>query len=124
MSEPAQPSPCMFGCTAPVPPELAPEHLCVLHFTLSIEQTCAEMRRETAGGKATTERQAQIAHSLAGYAITLARTAMGTQRLSDELKKRILSTFLTLMVVRENVDRNGDLQLANSSTSARLSGTA
>ncbi len=125
MSDPAaQPSPCMFGCTAPVPPELAAERLCALHFTLSVEQTCAEIRRETAGGKATVERQAQIASSLAGYAFTLARVAIGAQRLSDELKKRILSTFLTLMVVRENLDRNGELELATSSTNARLSRSA
>jgi hypothetical protein len=58
---------------------------------------------ETAGGKATAERQAQIASTLAAYAITLACVALGAQHLSDELKKRILSTFLTLMVARENL---------------------
>ncbi len=120
MNELAQPSPCLFGCTAQVPPQLGAECLCVLHFTLSVEQACAQMRRETAGRKVTVERQAQIESSLAAYATTLARVAIGAQRLSDELKKRILSTFLTLMVVRENLDRCGELVVANSVRSAHF----
>ncbi len=114
MTSTAQPSPCLFGYTAPVPPELGAECLCVLHFTLSIERVCAQMRRETAGGKVTVERLAQIESSFAAYATTLARIAVGAQRLSDELKKRILSTFLTLMVVREKLDRCGELVVVNS----------
>jgi len=29
----------------------------------------------------------------------------GSARLSDEIKKRVLTTFLTLMILRENLDR-------------------
>jgi hypothetical protein len=35
----------------------------------------------------------------------LARLGTGTVRLSDDIKKRILTTFLTLMILRENMDR-------------------
>ena len=124
MTEPAQPSLCIFGCTAPVPPELGAECLCVLHFTLGIEQACAQLHRETARGKATAERQAQIASTLAAYATTLARVALSAQHLSDELKKRILSTFLTLMVARENLDRSGQLEVVNSVRGASLARSA
>jgi len=36
----------------------------------------------------------------------LARTATSGLHLSDELKARILNTFLTLMNLRENLDRS------------------
>lgn len=124
MTEPAQPSHCMFGCTAPVPPELGAECLCVLHFTLGIEQACAQLHCETAGGNTTAERQAQIASTLSTNATTLARVALGAQRLSDELKKRILSTFLTLIIARENLDRPGQLEFVNSERGPSLARNA
>lgn len=96
---------CMFGCHAPVPAELESERLCVLHFISSVEQACAEMRRETAAGRASTERQTEIVNYLVECGAALARVTTGSLRLSDELKKRILSTFLTLMNLRENLDR-------------------
>ncbi len=124
MSEPAQSSPCMFGCTAPVPLELAPEHLCVLHFTLSVEQACAEMHRQIALRGATAERQAEIAIYLGECALLLARVTSNL-RLSDELKRRILSTFLSLMNLRENLDRaasrTAELEVASLLRSPRLS---
>ena len=91
-----QSSSCLFGCPAPVPPELAVEQLCVFHFTRSIEQSCSQMRRETTTTKLTPESQALIVQSLESYSTTLASLVTGTQHLSDELKKRILTTFLTL----------------------------
>ncbi len=117
---------CAFGCTAPVPLELQPERLCVLHFTLSLEQACAEMRREAVAGKMNAERQAEITRCAAASALTLARVAMGNMRLSDELKKRILSTFLTLMVLRESIDRPrlAEPQAAGPLRVSRLSRTA
>jgi hypothetical protein len=111
---------CLFGCAIPVPPELAPERLCVSHFTLAIEHTCAELRREITAGKLTAERQEDIARCLDGYAATLASVSTGTQRLSDELKKRILSTFLTLMLMRENLNRRVESELAKYSTTGRV----
>lgn len=108
----------MFGCAAPVPPELAGEQICVFHFTLSIEESCAKIRRETAARQLTAEHQVRIARSLEDYALTLAKVATGTQRLSDELKKRILSTFLTLMIMRENLRRRAEPKVARYSLSA------
>ena len=124
MSSPSPISLCMLGCAAPVPPELAVERLCVLHFILRIEQSCADMRREAATGKLTAERRAHIARGLGVYAVALASVGTGTQRLSDELKKRMLSTFLTLMIMRENLCRNNESEVAKYSACARLSRTA
>jgi hypothetical protein len=45
-----------LGCKAGVPAALAERKLCVLHFTLALEQACAEMRRETALGNTTHDR--------------------------------------------------------------------
>ena len=95
----------MFGCCAPVPTELESEHLCIPHFISSVEQACTEMRRETARDKVSTARQAEIVNYLVACGMTLARVATGSLRLSDEQKKRILSTFLILMNLRENIDR-------------------
>lgn len=113
-----QASRCMCGCSAPVPPELAGERLCVFHFTLSIEDSCARIRREIATSKLTAERQMHVARGLEGYGHTLARVATGAQDLSDELKRRILSTFLTLMVMRESLRRSAESEVAKHSISA------
>src|SRR5579864_7814780 len=94
---------CLQGCLVPVPPELAAERLCAFHFTQSIEESCREIRRENAHGKLTAERHVLIGRSLVNYSAKLASVATGTQQLSDELKKRILTTFLTLMTTRESL---------------------
>lgn len=109
---------CMFGCAAPVPPELAGERLCVFHYTRRIEESCARIRRETASHELTAEGQMDITRGLEGYALTLAKVATGREKLSDELKKRILSTFLTLMVMRESLRRSVESEMANYSVSA------
>jgi len=81
------------------------EKLCVLHFTLSVEQACAEMRRETALGKASHPRQVEIIQYISDHGELLARVATSGMHLADEIKARILNTFLTLMNLRENLDR-------------------
>jgi hypothetical protein len=88
-----------------VPDELVVESLCVSHFTLSIEQTCAEMRRETARGTPSNARQKEIMRYIESTGEHLARVATLSPRLPDEMKARILNTFLTLMNLRENLDR-------------------
>jgi hypothetical protein len=93
------------GCKTNVPAALEAEKLCILHFTLEIEQRCAEMRRETAMGRAARERQVEIISYVGGRGELLARTATSGLHLPDELKARILNTFLTLMNLRENLDR-------------------
>lgn len=100
------PSSCtQSACKATVPRELESVQLCVLHFTQAIEQACAEMRRETVLGHASHERQVEIIHYIAEQGELLAHTATSGMHLSDELKARILNTFLTLMNLRENLDR-------------------
>ncbi|MBI3662636.1 MAG: hypothetical protein HY234_06260 [Acidobacteria bacterium] len=95
----------IFGCKAAVPAELAQESFCPLHFAVSVEQKCADLRRETVGGAPDEGRRAEIVRYLGEAGQTLARVATGNQRLPDELKARILNTFLTLMNLRENMER-------------------
>jgi hypothetical protein len=93
------------GCKIDVPTPLEPERLCLLHFTLSVEQACAEMRRETVLGKATHARQVEIIRYIAEHGEMLARVSTSGLHLADEMKARVLNTFLTLMNLRENLDR-------------------
>lgn len=98
--------PChISGCKHDVPPALAEQKLCVLHFTLSLETSCAEMRRETALGNTPHERQREIMSFITEHGEKLARVATSGLHLTDDLKARVLSTFLTLMNLRENLDR-------------------
>ncbi len=100
------PSTCRApGCKTDVPKALEPEQLCVLHFTASVEQACAEMRRETVLGNAPHSRQVEIIEYIREHGEMLARVATSGLHLPDEMKARILSTFLTLMNLRENLDR-------------------
>jgi hypothetical protein len=93
------------GCKHDVPAALAEQKLCVLHFTLSLEASCAEMRRETALGNSPRERQREIMGFITENGERLARVATSGLHLTDDLKARVLSTFLTLMNLRENLDR-------------------
>lgn len=93
------------GCKHDVPGALAELKLCVLHFTLSLESSCAEMRRETALGNTSQDRQREIMRFITGNGEALARVATSGLHLTDDLKARVLSTFLTLMNLRENLDR-------------------
>ena len=88
-----------------MPAALDSEGLCVLHFTLAVEQSCAEMRRETVLGRTPHERQVEIIRYIADRGELLARAATSGLHLPDELKARVLNTFLTLMNLRENLDR-------------------
>ena len=83
------------GCKNDSPSALAEQKLCVLHFTLSLENSCAEMRRETALGNAPQERQREIMRFITEQGERLARVATSGLHLTDDLKARILSTFLT-----------------------------
>jgi hypothetical protein len=88
-----------------VPGGFAGDRLCVLHYTLFVEQECAEMRRESALGKNSHERQNELMDKIADRGEALVRVATSGFPMSDELKARILSTLLTLMNTRENLDR-------------------
>jgi hypothetical protein len=83
------------------------------------------MRRETVLGGSEPLRRVEIQEYVATSALKLARVGTGTLRLSDETKKRILTTFLTLMILRENLDRDADrfrprIQTTKSDTPSRL----
>ena len=96
---------CFPGCGFEVPTELGSDLLCVAHFLLDAESVCTGYRRETIPGGADAPRRIEIQNYVAASAMKLARLGTGSARLSDEMKKRILTTFLTLMILRENVDR-------------------
>lgn len=105
MSEPMLSSSSLCWCQVPVPQELETELLCVQHFLLGIEHDCAELRRETAQGRTNTTRQSEIATYVRTTAMKLTQVATGRMRLTDDYKKRILTTFLTLMNLQESLDR-------------------
>ncbi len=96
------------GCKNDTPPALAEHGVCVLHFTLSLEAGCSAMRRETALGNTPHERQREIMRFITENGedrVRVATFASVALPLTDDLKARILSTFLTLMNLRENMDR-------------------
>jgi len=95
-----------------VPAGLAAEHMCILHFTLFIENESAEIRRETALGNTSHERHTEIFKRIANRGDTLVKVAMSGFPMTDEIKARILSTLLTLMNCRESVDRSAMRQSA------------
>lgn len=97
---------CKRGCKAAVPKELETESICVLHFVLGIENTCNEMRREAAMELATAVRRCEIESYVKATALKLSDVSTSSTRLSDELKKRVLTTFLTLMNLQESLDRS------------------
>ncbi len=92
-------------CKAQVPSELDSAGLCVLHFTQSVEQNCAELHRQIALRGATQERQAAVAIYIVECASRLANISSNLS-LSDDLKRRILSTFLSLMNLRDKIARS------------------
>jgi len=97
------------ACGVAVPAELGSVGLCVSHFTMSVEKACAEMHREIALCELTAERGAEVAGYIGECALLLARL-ISSRCLSDELKKRILCSFVPLMNLRENLDRSSNGQ--------------
>lgn len=106
-------NPCSAkGCKAVVPSELTDEHLCILHFTLFVEQECAEMRRETAATHTSHERQTELFKKISARGDVLVRVGTSGFTMTDEIKARILSTLLTLMNCRESMERSAMRQSA------------
>jgi len=104
MGKPSEHRACIARCKLPVPTELDSVGLCVYHFTWSVEEACAEMHRHVALRRATAERRAEMATYVSECAMLLARVTSNLC-LSDDLKRRILCTFLSLMNLRENLER-------------------
>jgi hypothetical protein len=88
-----------------VPSQIESEEHCLLHFTLKLEQKCAELRRETVSGNSTPERSTEIINFISDQGELLARVSTSGMHMADEIKARVLSTFLTLMNLRESLDR-------------------
>ena len=110
---------CTPGCGTLVPIELETERLCVPHFLSSAEKACAGILREAATGESSAARRAEFETYVAASAMKLAFIGTGSSRLSDEIKKRVLTTFLTLMILRESLDRPVNLFLPRR----RIAGT-
>lgn len=98
---------CHRDCKGPVPLALELERLCLAHFLSEVEQTCADMRLETAMGKAAAQRQDEIERYISDCGQKLLRAVTSGERLPFQSKNRVLSLFLTLMNLRENLDRQG-----------------
>jgi len=64
------------------------------------------MRRETTLGKVSRDRVEEMLLHIGEQGEKLARVATSGAAHSDEIKARILSTFLTLMNFRDNLDRS------------------
>ena len=84
---------CKRGCKARVPQELEAESICVLHFILGIDSACSGMRREAAMELATMARRREIESYVKTTALKLSDVATSNTRLSDDLKKRVLTHF-------------------------------
>lgn len=104
MSQPRGHQVCSHRCDLPVPVELDPVGLCVYHFTSTVEKSCSEIHRQIALRGATAERQTEVGMYIGACSLLLARVS-GNLCLSDELKRRVLCTFLSLMNLRENLER-------------------
>ena len=102
----AMTQPCTTrGCTAGVPPELETERLCLLHFMQTLDDTCGDIRRETAPGTFSPERRIYLERYVSEQGERLARVAISGMRIPDEMKRRILTIFLSLINLRESMNR-------------------
>ena len=80
-----------------VPGGFAGDRLCVLHYTLFVEQECAEMRRESALGKNSHERQNELMGKIADPGEALVHVATSGFPMSDELNRaRIIEALVAL----------------------------
>jgi hypothetical protein len=95
---------CIPRCKLAVPTELGSVGLCVYHFTWSVEEACAEMHRQVALRQASTQRRAEMATYIGECAQLLARLT-SSLCLSDDLKRRVLCAFQSLMNLRDNLER-------------------
>jgi hypothetical protein len=93
------------GCKTEVPAALGESALCVLHYLVWLDGNCAAMRRETAPTGATTARHDEIAGFIREHGERLSHVATCGIRLSDDMKARVLNAFLSLMNLRENLER-------------------
>jgi hypothetical protein len=108
---------CECRCKTPVPQELKSVGRCVPHFIASVEQACAQMHRELVVRGTDPDREAAVASYISECAQLLARVSSNL-RLSDDLKPRILTSFLCLMNLREKLDRVRSVERRPSGSAA------
>lgn len=93
------------GCKTEVPAALGESALCVHHYLVWLDGNCAAMRRETAPTGATNARHDEIAEFIRVHGERLSHVATCGLRLSDAMKASVLNAFLSLMNLRENLER-------------------
>jgi hypothetical protein len=93
------------GCKLEAPAALAESALCAHHYLIWLDGQCAAMRRETAPSGASPARHDEIAAFIRDQGELLSHVATGGSRLSDDMKARVLNTFLSLINLRENLER-------------------
>ena len=86
-----------------VPGGFAGDRLCVLHYTLFVEQECAEMRRESALGKNSHERQNELMGKIAdrGEALVQLGLQLGGEVLRSNGRVHMSTYGSTRMFVAE-----------------------
>jgi hypothetical protein len=95
---------CSVCFEAPVPADLETAGLCLEHYTLTVERICMVMHRQIASQKVNAEYCEQLASYVVESALLLSRVASNLY-LSNELKTRVLTTFISLMNLLEDLDR-------------------
>jgi len=114
---------CTAQCNKPVPVELHAAGLCVSHFTFNVEKACADMHRQIAMCGVSAERQTEITLYLVECSAMLAHVT-STLSLSDQLKRRVLSTFLCLMNLRETLERSSSVGASPIRPPSRIAAAA
>lgn len=73
---------------------------------MSIAHACAGMRRETVVDGSSAARRTELAALVRVMAEKRSHVALISPLLTDEVKKRVLTTFLALMNLQESLDRS------------------
>jgi hypothetical protein len=95
---------CSVCLESPLPEELLATGLCLTHYMVAVERTCAVMRRQVATHAVSSEYRQQLAQYAVESAVVLSRAASNTY-LTQGSKDAVLTTFLSLMGLLEDTDR-------------------
>jgi len=95
---------CSVCLETPLPEELLATGLCLAHYMVAVERTCAVMRRHVASHNVSPEYREQLASYAVESALVLSRAASSLS-LSGNSKDAVLATFLSLMGLLEHTDR-------------------
>ena len=108
---------CSVCLEAPVPNHLQAAGLCLAHYTQTIDRTCAVMRRHLTSHKVSAEYRRQAATYIVETAMLLSRVATSAF-MSSDVQGRVLSTFVALMNLLENLDRPANIHLFHAARPA------